>query len=88
MVLDNFSAAVDKANNYDPLLNRTLAEYSQYRGFILDPARMRHPKDKPHTDRAQQQRSAQVHPTTAVRWFKQQLRQQQSSRGPDGKSST
>jgi len=28
-----------------------LAEYSQHRGFILDPARVRHPKDKPHTER-------------------------------------
>ncbi len=52
VVLDNFSAAVDKADNYDPVLNRTLAEYSQYRGFILDPARIRHPKDKPHTERS------------------------------------
>jgi transposase len=46
VVLDNFPAAVDKANNYDPLLNRTLAEYSQHRGFILDTARIRHPRDK------------------------------------------
>lgn len=51
VVLDNFSAAVDKADNYDPLLNRVMAEYSQHRGFILDPARVRHPKDKPHTER-------------------------------------
>jgi transposase len=51
VIIDNFSAAVDKADNYDPLLNRTLAEYSQHRGFILDPARVRHPKDKPHTER-------------------------------------
>lgn len=52
VVLDNFSAAVDKADNYDPVLNRTLAEYSQYRGFILDTARIRHPRDKPHTERS------------------------------------
>ena len=51
VIIDNFSAAVDKADNYDPLLNRVLAEYSQHRGFILDPARVRHPKDKPHTER-------------------------------------
>lgn len=51
VVLDNFGAAVDKADNYDPLLNRVMAEYSQHRGFILDPARIRHPKDKPHTER-------------------------------------
>ncbi|HVA22948.1 MAG TPA: IS21 family transposase [Chloroflexota bacterium] len=52
VVLDNFAAAVDKADNYDPVLNRTLAEYSQYRGFILDTARVRHPRDKPHTERS------------------------------------
>ncbi len=52
VVLDNFSAAVDKADNYDPVLNRTLAEYSQHRGFILDTARVRHPRDKPHTERS------------------------------------
>ena len=52
VVLDNFSAAVDTADNYDPVLNRTLAEYSQYRGFILDTARVRHPKDKPKTERS------------------------------------
>ncbi len=52
VVLDNFRAAVDKADNYDPLLNRTLAEYSQHRGFILDPTRVRHPRDKPHTERS------------------------------------
>ncbi len=46
VIIDNFAAAVDKADNYDPLLNRVLAEYSQHRGFILDPARVRHPKDK------------------------------------------
>jgi transposase len=52
VVLDNFSAAVDKADNYDPVLNRVLAEYSQHRGFILDTARVRHPRDKPHTERS------------------------------------
>jgi transposase len=52
VVLDNFAAAVDKADNYDPVLNRTLAEYSQHRGFILDTARVRHPRDKPHTERS------------------------------------
>ena len=52
VVLDNFAAAVDKADNYDPVLNRVLAEYSQHRGFILDPARVRKPRDKPHTERS------------------------------------
>ncbi len=52
VVLDNFSAAVDKADNYDPVLNRVLAEYSQHRGFILDTTRIRKPKDKPHTERS------------------------------------
>lgn len=52
VVLDNFAAAVDKADNYEPVLNRVLAEYSQQRGFILDTARVRHPRDKPHTERS------------------------------------
>ena len=52
VILDNFSAAVDKADNYDPVLNRTMAEYSQSRGFILDTARVRHPRDKPKVERS------------------------------------
>jgi transposase len=52
VVLDNFAAAVDKADNYDPVLNRVLSEYSQHRGFILDTTRIRKPRDKPHTERS------------------------------------
>ena len=34
-----------------PILTRGFLEYAQYRGFIVDPARTRHPKDKPKVER-------------------------------------
>ena len=37
-----------------PRLTRGFLEYSQHRGFITDPARVRHPKDKPHVERGVQ----------------------------------
>jgi hypothetical protein len=51
VVLDNFKAAVTKADRYDPILQRTFMEYSEYRGFIIDPAVPNHPKGKPHVER-------------------------------------
>ncbi len=51
LVLDNFPAAVA---GYDPLAprpTRGFLEYSQARGFLVDPARVRHPQDKPHVER-------------------------------------
>jgi transposase len=47
VVLDNTSAAIVKANSKDPTINASFAEYAQSRGFFVDPARARHPKDKP-----------------------------------------
>ena len=34
----------------NPRPTRAFLEYSQARGFLLDPARVRHPKDKPHVE--------------------------------------
>jgi transposase len=51
VILDNFPAAVAGADALSPVLTRGFLEYSQHRGFIVDPARVRHPKDKPHTER-------------------------------------
>ena len=51
LVIDNFPAAVAGADALHPRLTRGFLEYSQYRGFITDPARVRHPKDKPHVER-------------------------------------
>ena len=51
VVLDNFPAAVAGADSYNPVLTRGFLEYSQARGFLVDPARVRKPTDKPHTER-------------------------------------
>lgn len=54
IVLDNFKAAVTKAHRYDPIFQRTFAEYAEVRGFIIDAAVPNHPKGKPHVERAVQ----------------------------------
>ena len=51
VILDNFPAAVAGADPFNPVLTRGFLEYSQARGFIVDPARVRKPTDKPHTER-------------------------------------
>ncbi len=51
VVLDNFPAAVAGADSLNPVLTRGFLEYSQARGFLVDPTRPRRPKDKPHTER-------------------------------------
>ena len=54
LVIDNFPAAVAGADALHPRLTRGFLEYSQHRGFITDPARVRHPKDKPKVERGVQ----------------------------------
>jgi transposase len=51
VVADNTRAIVDKADPTDPRINDAFLEYAQDRGFIIDPARVRHPKDKPRVER-------------------------------------
>jgi transposase len=51
VVLDNLKAAVTKADRYDPVFQRTFAEYARYRGFVIDAAVPRHAKGKPHVER-------------------------------------
>ena len=51
LVLDNFPAAVASPDSLSPRLTRGFLEYAQFRGFLPDPARVRHPKDKPHVER-------------------------------------
>lgn len=46
LVLDNMKVAVVKADRHDPVFNKTFQEYSQHRGFIIDPAPVRHPEAK------------------------------------------
>lgn len=51
VILDNFPAAVAGADPLAPRPTRGFLEYSQARGFLVDPARVRHPRDKPHVER-------------------------------------
>ena len=51
LVIDNFPAAVVGPDPLNPVLTRGFLEYAQHRGFIVDPARTGHPKDKPKLER-------------------------------------
>jgi hypothetical protein len=44
-------AIVDKADATEPRLNQAFVEYAQSRGFVVDPARVRRPQDKPRVER-------------------------------------
>ncbi|MCL0064473.1 IS21 family transposase [Dehalococcoidia bacterium] len=77
LIIDNFPAAVVGPDPLNPRLTRGFLEYAQHRGFIADPTRPGHPKDKPKVER-------QV-PYARERFFKggqfhdlQDLRQQAS----------
>ncbi len=61
IVPDNTTAAVIRADPKQPTLNRAFAEYAQAYGFFVDPARVRHPQDKPRVEN-------QV-PYVRERWF-------------------
>jgi transposase len=52
VVPDNMAAIVEDADSIEPRLNQAFVEYAQARGFRVDPARVRHPKDKPKVERA------------------------------------
>jgi len=51
VIPDNMAAIVDRAHPTEPRLNRAFAEYAQDRGFVVDPARVRRPTDKPRVER-------------------------------------
>jgi len=51
VIPDNLKPVVNKADPINPRLNDGFLEYSQSRGFVVDPARVRHPKDKPRVER-------------------------------------
>jgi transposase len=50
VVPDNMSPVVAKADAVNPQLTREWLEYSRARGFVTDPARVRHPRDKPRVE--------------------------------------
>jgi transposase len=45
------SSVVERADPIAPRLNQAFVEYAQSRGFLVDPARVRKPTDKPKVER-------------------------------------
>jgi hypothetical protein len=52
LIPDNTAAIVQVADPLDPLINPVFLEYAQARGFLIDPTRVRHPRDKARVERA------------------------------------
>jgi hypothetical protein len=51
VIPDNMKAIVERADPLEPRLNQAFVEYAQSRGFVVDPARVRSPQDKPRVER-------------------------------------
>lgn len=51
LIPDNTKAIVDDADALEPRFNQAFIEYAQTRGFVIDPARVRTPTDKPRVER-------------------------------------
>jgi transposase len=54
VIPDNMKAIVTAADATEPRLNDAFREYAQSRGFGIDPARVRSPRDKPRVERCVQ----------------------------------
>lgn len=54
IIPDNLKAIVDQADNIEPRFNDAFREYAQSRGFVIDPARVRRPRDKPRVEKCVQ----------------------------------
>jgi hypothetical protein len=54
VIPDNLKPVVDRADPLEPRFNDAFREYAQARGFVIDPARVRHPQDKPRVERTVQ----------------------------------
>lgn len=52
LIPDNCKAIVSRADPLDPLITPAFLEYAQARGFVIDPTRVRSPKDKGRVERA------------------------------------
>jgi len=52
LVPDNTKAIVETPDALGAKINETFLEYSQSRGFVIDPARVRSPKDKARVERS------------------------------------
>ena len=51
VIPDNMKTIVERADALQPRLNQGFVEYAQTRGFVVDPARVRSPQDKPRVER-------------------------------------
>jgi transposase len=51
IILDNLTAGITRADHYDPRVNRAYGELARYYGFLVDPARVARPQDKPKVER-------------------------------------
>jgi transposase len=51
VILDNLKSGVLTPDLYDPRFNRSYGELAQHYGLFLDPARVRHPRDKGKVER-------------------------------------
>lgn len=51
VIPDNMKAIVEHADALEPRLNQAIVEYAQARGFVINPARVRSPQDKPRVER-------------------------------------
>ncbi len=51
VVVDNMKTAVVKADRYEPSFQRTMEQYAELRGFVIDPAVVRQPRGKPIVER-------------------------------------
>jgi transposase len=65
VVPDNTTSMVLRASPTEPELNRSFREYADARGFLVDPARVRSPKDKPRVENQM--------PYVRERWFAGEL---------------
>lgn len=54
VIPDNMKTIVTHADATEPKLNDAFREYAQARGFAVDPARIRSPRDKPRVERCVQ----------------------------------
>lgn len=51
VVPDNLKTGVIKPDLYDPLINRSFGEFANHYGCLIDPARVRKPRDKARVER-------------------------------------
>jgi transposase len=51
VIPDSMKTIIEQADNLEPRFNDTFLEYAQSRGFVVDPARVRKPRDKPRVER-------------------------------------